>query len=135
MADECTLILETEPPSSWIAASTSIEKGAVLKGTNPMTAALADGDGDIVAGIAQSEKITADLSVAVYRKGLFTGVAGVAGVTFGEQIQTDAGTSSTNRLVDADAGSTEQFVGICLETAASGVRFAFELNPSSIDHA
>lgn len=130
MADECTLILETEPAISFIAATTSIEKGAVLTMTSPLTAALTTTDTAIVAGIAQSEKIAGDLAVAVYRGGFFTGVAGVAGVTVGEAIITDASTSSTNRLVNADVNS-EQILGICLETAVSGVRFAFELGPSS----
>ncbi len=134
MADECTLILEVEPAISFIAGSTSIEKGAVLTMTSPLTAALTTTDTAIVAGIAQSEKITGDLAVAVYRRGFFTGVAGVAGVTVGEAIITDATTSSTNRLVDADVNS-EQLVGICLETASSGVRFAFELGPRAVDLA
>lgn len=134
MADECTLILERSPAESWIATTTAIEKGAVLVGTTPMTAALATTDGAIVAGIAQSEKIAGDLAVAIYRDGLFTGVAGVAGVTFGVAIQTDATTSSTNRLVDADVNS-ENIMGTCLETASSGVRFTFELKPVTLNLA
>lgn len=134
MADECTLILETEPAMSFIAATTAIEKGAVLTMTSPMTAVLTTTDTAIVAGIAQSEKIAGDLAVSVYRGGLFTGVAGVAGVTVGEAIITDASTSSTNRLVDADVNS-EQIIGICMETAASGVRFAFELGPGAFNLA
>ncbi len=134
MADECTLILEVEPAVSFIAATTAIEKGAVMTMTSPMTAVLTTTDTAIVAGIAQSEKIAGDLAVSTYRRGYFTGVAGVAGVTVGEAIITDASTSSTNRLVDADVNS-EQILGICLETAASGVRFAFELGPRAVDLA
>jgi len=130
MADECTLILETEPAISFIAATTAIEKGAVMTMTSPLTAVLTTTDTAIVAGIAQSEKIAGDLAVATYRGGFFTGVAGVAGVTVGEAIITDASTSSTNRLVKADATSVN-LLGMCLETAASGVRFAFELNPTT----
>jgi len=131
MADECTLIQEHSPPSSFIAATTAIEKGAVMTMTSPMTAVLTTTDTAIVAGIAQSEKIAGDLAVSTYRDGLFTGVAGVAGVTVGLPIITDASTSSTNRLVNAD-GNSAQLLGICLETAASGVRFAFELSPRAI---
>jgi len=128
MADECTLILETAPAVSFIAATTAIEKGAVMTMTSPMTAVLTTTDTAIVAGIAQSEKIAGDLVVSTYREGFFTGVAGVAGVTVGLSIITDASTSSANRLVNADAASA-QVLGTCLETAASGVRFAFELKP------
>lgn len=138
MADECILKVETEIPLNFTCATgTTIEKGAICKMTDGMVAILADGDTDIVAGIVQSEKLAAETSqnsVAIYRKGIFTGVAGVAGVTVGEAIITDASTSSTNRIVDADVGS-EQILGICLETAASGVRFLFELGPRAVDLA
>ena len=43
-------------------------------------------------------------------------------------------TSAQNRLVDADV-NTEQIWGTSFETAASGVRFLYELNPRAIDVA
>ncbi|KKM84281.1 hypothetical protein LCGC14_1300810, partial [marine sediment metagenome] len=49
-------------------------------------------------------------------------------------IQMDASTSPANRLVDADVNS-EQLVGICLQTAASGARFLYELMPRAVDLA
>lgn len=129
MADECILKVETELPVSMTRATgTGIEKGAVGKLTNPNTFVLSDGDTDIVAGISQSEALATGTSVSVFKRGIFEGTAGVAGVTFGQAIITDSATSSANRLVDADAASTD-VVGRCLETAASGVRFLFELNP------
>lgn len=136
MADEHVLKVETHIPVNFTCATgTTIEKGAACKMTDGMVAILADGDGDIPAGVVQSEKLAAETSqnsVAIYRGGIFTAVAGVAGVTFGEAIQLDVSTSSANRLVDADVNS-EQIWGTCLETAASGVRFLYELNPRSID--
>ena len=135
MADEHVLKVEIAAPLPFIAASGSaIEKGAACKMTDGAVAILSDGDGDIPAGVVQSEKLSAETAVSIYRQGWFTAVAGVAGVTFGEAIQTDVGTSSANRLVDADV-NTEQIWGICLETAASGVRFLYELGPRAVDLA
>lgn len=135
MADEHTLEVETHIPLNFAkAAGTAIAKGAFLKMTDGMVAILADGDGDIPAGVAQSDALSGDTSVAVFRGGIFTGVAGVAGVTVGEAIQTDVGTSSANRLVDADVNS-EQIVGIAFATAASGASFLYELKPVAVDVA
>jgi len=135
MADECILKVETEIPINFTCATdATIEKGAVCKMTDNMTAILSDGDTDIVAGIVQSEKLAAETSqdsVAIYRRGIFSGVAGAAGVVVGEAIITDSSTSSANRLVKADNDS-EQLMGIALETATTGNRFLFELNPRAI---
>lgn len=137
MTNEATLKIETHKPISFQCADgTGIEKGAILKMTDNMTASLSDGDTDIVAGIAQSEKIanTGGSSVSVYRGGIFRGVAGTAGVTVGHAIITDSSTSGENQLVDADVNS-ENIVGTALETAASGNTFLFELNPIVVNLA
>ena len=137
MADEHELIVETHIPINFTKATgDAFEQGQFLKMTNPMTAALAAGDGDICAGVVHTEVTAAEVSasVSIYRGGIFRATAGIAGVTLGECIQLDAGTSPANRLVDCDAGS-EQMVGVCLETAANGVRFLYELGPFSVDQA
>ena len=138
MSDEHVLKIETDIPVNYTCATgTTIEKGAMCKETDGMVAVLSDGDTDIVAGVVQSEKLAAETSqdsVAIYRGGWFTAVAGVAGVTFGKAIITDSSTSSANRLVDADVNS-ENIVGICHETAASGVRFLYELKPMVVNLA
>ncbi len=137
MADECVCKVETELPLNMTCANVGgIEKGAVLELEDVNTAKTSTGDTDICAGICQSEKITTDgiTSVSVWKRGIFEGTAGVAGVVFGEALITDSTTSAPNRLVKADAGS-ENIVGRCLETAASGVRFLFELNPFTVNLA
>lgn len=131
MALECTLVVETELPVSFTCADgAGIEKGTVLKITDPMTASAADGDGDVIAGIAAEEKIASDgkTTIAVYRRGIFKGFAGADGVTVGLSIQTDVGTGAANELVDTDAG-TNAIVGIALETATDTQSFLFELRP------
>ena len=133
MTKECVLVKETEPAVSMnCSTSTGIEKGAVLKMTDGMVAILADGDTDIVAGIAQSEVLSTNSGkIAVYRRGIFRGYAGAAGVIFGEAIITDVGTGAANELVKAD-NQSEQLMGIAFETAADGNQFIFELNPRAI---
>ena len=131
MANECTLVYETEIPIPFTCAdNTGIEKGAILKLTDPMTASLADGDGDYVAGIAAEEKIANDgkTKIGVYRGGIFKGYAGTGGVTAGKAIDTDNGTSDDNELADAPV-TTGNYVGIALETATSAESFLFELKP------
>lgn len=138
MTDECILKVETHIPINFTCdTGVTIEKGAVLAMTDGMVAVLSAGNEDIVAGIAQSEKLAAETSqdsVSVFRGGIFTGVAGTAGVIFGEAIITDPSGSSTNRLIKA-GNDAEQIMGIALETASSGNRFLFELNPRAIQFA
>lgn len=131
MALEATLVIETGLPIPFtVADGTGIEKGTILKLTDPMTAAAADGDTDIVAGIAAEEKVANDgkTTLAVYREGIFRGYAGAAGVTVGAGIITDVGTGAANELVDADVNS-EALVGIAFETATDTQSFLFELRP------
>lgn len=136
MADEHVLKIETHIPVNFTCATgTTIEKGAACKMTDNMTAILEDGDANAVAGVVQSEKLAAETSqnsVSIYRGGIFTAVAGVAGVTFGQAITTDVSTSSENRLVDA-AANDNNIWGVCLQTAASGNRFLYELRPTIIN--
>ena len=137
MADEHDLLVETHIPINFTkSTSEAVEQGAALRMTNGMVATIATGDGDIPAGVVQTEVTAAEASasVSIYRGGIFRATAGVAGVTFGECIQLDASTSAANRLVDCDINS-EQIFGTCFETAAAGVRFVYELNPHAVDQA
>ena len=137
MALECVLIYEIAPPIPMIVADgVGIEKGAVLKLTDPMTASLSDGDTDICAGIAAEEKIANDgrTKIGVYREGIFKGFAGLAGVVVGMSIITDSATGAANELVVADVNS-EFLVGTSLETAADTESFLFELKPLGLQLA
>jgi hypothetical protein len=118
------------------ADGTGIEKGAVLLLTDPNTAATTTGDTDACAGIAKSEKIASDgkVKIPVYKRGIFRGYAGAAGVTAGMGIITDTATGAANELVNADVNS-ENIVGRALETATDGETFLFELNPIGLQLA
>ncbi len=137
MADEHDLVVETHIPITFTKATGfAVEQGAILKLTSPMTVVVGSADGDPCAGVVHTEVTAAEASasVSIYRGGIFRATAGVAGVTVGECVQMDASTSPVNRLVDCDANS-EQMVGVCLETATTGVRFVYELRPFSVDQA
>ena len=135
MASETTLIYELEPPIPFtVADNTGIEKGAILMLTDPMTASLATGDDDMVAGIAAEEKIANDgkTKLAVYRRGIFKGLAGAAGIAAGKAIGTWATTGATNELHLCGAGHDNQ-LGHSLETAGDTETFLFELMPITRD--
>ncbi len=138
MTDEHVLKVESHIPVNFTCATgTTIEKGALLMMTDGMVAATSTGDTDIIVGVAQSEKLAAETSqnsVSVFEGGWFTAVAGAAGVTFGKALISDVGTSGANRLVDADVDS-ENIVGYCAETAATGVRFIYKLQPLVVNLA
>lgn len=130
MADEHVLIFETHTPIPFTCADgTGIEKGTLLKMTDPMTAAAAAAKNDIIAGVAANEKIASDgqTKIAVYRRGVFR--AKISGsVTVGDPLIV-AGAAANNLLQVADVNS-EQVVGTSLETATTGETFFYELNPT-----
>jgi hypothetical protein len=132
MTQECTLVFETEKPIPMTCAdNTGIEKGAILKLTDPFTVALAAGDADLVAGIAAEEKIANDgkVKIGVYRHGIFRGTAGGT-CTVGMSLMTYNGTGDDNDIIDAtNAGVATKTLGTALETAANNETVLFELNP------
>ena len=137
MALEAVLIHETDVPIPMTCADgTAIAKGAILKLTDPNTVITASGDTDAVAGIAAEEKIASDgqTKIGVYKRGIFKGFAGAAGVTVGMGLITDVATGAANELVVADVNS-EHIAGRSLETATDTQSFLFELNPLGIQLA
>ena len=130
MALETTLMVELETPVAFTCADgTGIEKGALLKLSNPATVATTTGDTDAIIGIAAEEKVASDgkTTIAVYLRGIFKGYAGAAGVLVGMGIISDTATGAANELVVADLNS-EHIVGTALETATDGQSFMFLLN-------
>tara|TARA_R100000750_G_scaffold62306_1_gene55650 strand:+ start:1009 stop:1410 length:402 start_codon:yes stop_codon:yes gene_type:complete len=127
MANEAVLMYETHKPIPFtVADGTGIEKGTLLKLTDPMTASASDGADDIVCGIAAEEKIASDgnTKLAVYRGGIFRALAGEA-ITVGDPLTSH---SVANELIVADVNN-EQTFGISLETASDTDTFLFELRP------
>ena len=120
MANEWTLMVETELPIAMTCSNTTgIEKGTVLKMTDPMTVAAASADNDVFGGIAAEEKIALDgkTKIGVYFDGIFKGLVGAAGITVGKQVAI----SGANAVVDGAAADNDigLTVGKSLETATS----------------
>jgi len=118
MANEAVLIYETEMAIPFtVATGTGIEKGALLKLTDPMTAIIHSGDEDAFAGIAKEEHIANDgTSLAVYRRGIFD-LTSSAAITIGQAVALSA---TVNKVKPADATCVgAKIVGIALTTASA----------------
>lgn len=121
MANEATLIHELEPPIPFTCADgTGIEKGTLLKLTDPMTVALANGAADIIAGIAAEEKIASDgkTKIAVYLRGIFKMLSDGT-VAVGAGVIAD-GTNPNEYITATAAADAAAIFGIALETVADG---------------
>tara|TARA_R100000750_G_C2274123_1_gene68637 strand:+ start:18 stop:434 length:417 start_codon:yes stop_codon:yes gene_type:complete len=121
MANEATLIHELELPIPFTCADgAGIEKGTLLKLTDPMTVAAADGAADIIAGIAAEEKIASDgkTKIGVYMRGIFK-MKSDGTVAVGAGVMADG--SNANEYITATAAADAAAVfGIALETVADG---------------
>ena len=128
MALETELILETELPIAFKCADgATIEKGAILKLTEIMTAATTSGQGDKVAGIAAEEKIANDgkVTIPVYMGGIFKGTAGAA-VAIGIALMTDA---TANKLETSTGVTGASQLGYALEApSGDNQTFLFRLS-------
>ena len=121
MANEATLMIEMELPIPFTCADgTGIEKGSLLKLTDPMTVALADGAADIIAGIAAEEKIANDgkTTIGVYMRGIFKMLSDGT-VAVGAGVIAD-GTNPNEYITATAAADAAAIFGIALETVADG---------------
>ena len=122
MADEATLWMELDLPIPFtVADGAGIEKGVVLKMTDPMTAAAATADNDVFAGIAAEEKIASDgrTKLGVYRRGIFKMIIAAANSTTVGQLVVVKGTNTIGGYTTLD-GETGYVIGRALETGAAG---------------
>ena len=134
MANEAIIrVAPTRAIDMTCADGTGIEKGAVLKLTDPLTASASDGVADVVAGICAREKIANDsrTRVAVYRDGIFDMVAS-GGISVGAAVVTSSGGPN---LVETAAVNAENILGVALETATAGETFQVELKPFGVNLA
>lgn len=113
-----------------VADGTGIEKGAILKLTDPRTAILADGDNDVLAGIAAREKVANDgrTRLAVYKKGYFEMPCSGA-VTLGGPVSVYASTGASNTIYKSPSGSSgAQILGYAEETGSANETILVRLN-------
>ena len=139
MANEAVLIVEQDYPVNFtVANATGIEKGALLKMTDPNTAIAGSASNDPVAGISYGEKIASDgvTKLAVYRKGIFKmTLSGSA--TVGDALVIE-GASSTNyvkKCPNHTSLSGANIVGTALETGTTGETILVELNPHTVQYS
>ena len=121
MANEATLIHELELPIPFTCADgAGIEKGTLLKLTDPMTVAAADGAADIIAGVSAEEKIASDgkTKIGVYMRGIFKMLSDGT-VAVGAGVMAD-GTNPNEYITATAAADAAAVFGISLETVANG---------------
>lgn len=122
MANEATLIMERGIPLMFTCADgAGIEKGTLVKLTDPMTVAATSADGDAFIGVTAEEKIASDgnTKVAVYTNGVFKMVDSGAGVAVGALLKVN-GANVVATADEAGAQCAAEYVGIALETAGAG---------------
>lgn len=122
MANEATLIYETELPIPFtVSDGAGIEKGTLLKMTDPMTAAAATADNDVFCGVAAEEKIASDgkTKLGVYRGGIFKMVIEAGNTTTVGQDCVIKGTNTIGGYTTLD-DEKGYVVGQALETGAAG---------------
>lgn len=133
MAHEATLIFETSPPIPFtVANATGIEKGAVLKGDDPMTAIASSAADDECGGLAASEKIASDgkVKLGVYRGGIFK-VYVSGSCSYGDVATTSATNNYFKAGVTANVSGSVVF-GTFLEDATTGQTALMELRPQAV---
>lgn len=104
-----------------VADGTAITKGAILKMTDPRTAALSDGVADVPAGIAAAAKEASDgaTSISVWTDGIFDLKASGA-ITVGQKVVSSID-NYVRAATDAQCQSSYALIiGTALETATAG---------------
>ena len=127
MANEATLVFETSKPIPFtVANGTGIEKGSLLKMTDPFTAIINSATLNDIAGIAAEEKIASDgkTTLGVYRTGIFKMTLS-GSCTVGDALCNDASVNMVKRAAQNLSGS--KCLGYALETGATGETILVEL--------
>lgn len=122
MANEATLMIETDLPIPMTCANgTGIEKGTVLKLSDPYTVAACSADNDVFMGVAAEEKIANDgkTKIAVYTRGIFKMVIEAGNSTTVGQDCVIKGTNTIGGYTTLD-DEKGYVVGKALETGAAG---------------
>lgn len=101
-----------------VADGTGVEKGAILKLTDPRTAIITSAAGDKLAGIAAREKVASDgrTRLSVYRNNLIVDAVASGAITVGDAvISAGAPANQVKKASAADSGCA--ILGYALETA------------------
>lgn len=137
MANEATLVYELESPLPFtVANATGVERGSLMKLTDPRTAIITSAANDTFAGVLASEKIASDgkTTASVYRRGIFKMTLS-GSCTVGDALVTDSAVNHVKKCPDYTTLSSANLVGIALETGTTGETILVELNPQTIQYA
>jgi len=131
MANEATLKVRFSDPIDFTCADgTGIEKGTLVKLTDPRTVAATSADGDICIGITAREKIASDgrTTVPVFVDGIFdiTTVASPATITAGHPVKV-AGANLIDAAAVTTAADFAEIMGRSLEAVTSTVQETVEI--------
>lgn len=132
MANEIVVVIEQDLAIPFtVADGTGIEKGALCKMTDPMTAIITSGSSDLIAGVAASEKIASSglTKLGMYRKGIIRATASGA-ITLGAAVASAGGAPAfVNCLYQAPAtASGAAVIGYALETMSDAEVGLFQLD-------
>lgn len=138
MAYEAAIRERIEDPIDFtVADGTGIEKGAVLKLTDPRTAIITSAQNDQLAGIAAREKVANDgrTRLAVYRRGIFDMTASGA-ITVGDTVAS-AGVPANQVIRATIATSGAAILGTALETASDTevIQIYVDIGSGGMGHA
>ena len=139
MANEHTLLTQkTLPVSRTCANGTGIEKGSVLKSTDPSTVIITSASYDPVAGILYTEKVANDGQQAAVLTGPGDELRGIASGSIGQgdPLMT-ADAAFPNYLVSVKSKNALEIsggsiIGDSLEVATAGQTFKYVLNIRSV---
>jgi hypothetical protein len=136
MANEAVLFIETAPPVPFtVANGTGIEKGALCKLSDLMTAATSTAVNDEVAGIAASEKIINDgkVRLGIFREGYFkVKASGSIGIGDPVGLSTTTETNTVYTLTGVANLSGSVCLGISMEEVGDGNTFIVHLKPQAL---
>jgi len=122
MANEAILStrLQDRLPECTVAAGVTIEKGTLLKLSDPNTGTASAADGDIPLGIASYEKDATDSStkLSYWTQGIFNIKCDGTGVTVGDPLKI-GGANLVSVADDATAAGLKEVLGYALQTGAA----------------
>jgi len=123
MANEAIIVEllgnQGDPIQVTVADGATIEKGTILKLSDPRTGAASSADGDMCIGIASTEKVANDgsTSLAAYTNGVFDLKDAGAGIAVGTPVT--IGGANLVKAAAAGEAETGGIMGYALEAAAA----------------
>lgn len=132
MANEATLRVMRSPPIQMTCADgTGIEKGTLVKISDPRTVSATSADGNFFFGITAREKIANDgnTTVPVFIDGIFdiTTVASPSTIVAGEPVKV-GGANLINLADDSTVGNQFEVVGMALESVTATVQETIQVD-------